>query len=120
MLRWTSCLFALVVLHAYYAQDIIYHHVYLTLTVTSLLIYTGQRSVSSQWIKLIDSCVAHAAVAIAIIRAPAWIYEIFPMLVIGLWVSQSFVSRERANQLHFLLHLVAVIGMHFFLAASAA
>jgi len=115
MLHLTSCLFATIVLHAFYAQDAIYHHIYLVLTLTSLLYHTGHASI---WIRYIDVIMAHTAVAVAAIRAPNWLLEVFPITVMCLWISQKYVSSDEADQLHAVLHLVAVVGIHVFIASA--
>ena len=115
MLHLTSCLFATIVMHAFYAQDALYHHIYLVLTLTSLLYHTGHSAI---WIRFIDVILAHTAVVVAVIRAPSWLLEVFPMAVICLWIAQNYVSREKADQLHVVLHLVTVVGIHVFIAMA--
>jgi len=112
MLHWTSCLFATVVLHAFYAQDVIYHHIFLCLLTTSLLCHTGY---AEAWIKAIDVFMAHLAVMVAAARAPSWVLEVFPFTVMCLWVAQRRVSSDEADRLHAMLHVVTVIGMHIFI-----
>ena len=112
MLHLTSCLFATVALHAFYAQDAVYHHIYLALTITSLLYYTGH---SNLWIRRLDVFMAHLAVFVAAYRAPNWLLEVFPIAVACLWMSQRYVSSEDADRLHAILHVVAVVGMHIFI-----
>ena len=115
MLHWTSCLFATVVVHAFYAQDVMYHHIFLALTTTSLLCHTGHATV---WVKAIDVLLSHTAVIVATYRAPSWVAEVFPATVACLWVAQRRVSSEEADRLHAILHLVAVVGMHVFIATA--
>jgi hypothetical protein len=112
MLKWTSCLFATVALHAFHAGDVVFHHLFLVLTVTSLLYHTGH---STAWIRRLDVGVAYGTIAVSLVRAPCWWCELFPLAVIGLWVSQHYVPPKKADELHCKLHLVAVAGAHIFL-----
>ena len=57
MLRFTSCLFGTVVVHAYYRRLEVYHHLFLLVTILSILYHcTHQRHVAR-----LDKGVAHAA-----------------------------------------------------------
>jgi hypothetical protein len=98
MLQLTSCLFSTIVVHAYYLKSTAYHHVFLAVTVlvahfAYLLVLTDTR--------------------LAIQRAKPWLLG-FPMWAAVFWFAQSFIP-ARKMQLHALLHLTAVIGMHVYL-----
>jgi hypothetical protein len=116
MLPITSCLFATVPLHAFYTRNSTYHHLFLLVTVLSILFHTTQHPV----IKHTDTFVAHAAFVFmlwetheAVANQKAWM-AVFPLAVAGLWFLQGRFPASR-NQLHAGLHGVSVVGLHCFL-----
>ena len=116
MLQLTSCLFSTIVVHAYYLKSTAYHHVFLAVTVLSVLFHTTQ----SRSIGVLDKLVAHFAyllvltdTRLAIQMAKPWLLG-FPMWAAVFWFAQSFIP-ARKMQLHALLHLTAVVGMHVYL-----
>jgi hypothetical protein len=58
--RFRSCLFATVVMHAYERKSAIYHHLFLAVTVLSLLFHCTR----IPWIGHVDWFVAHLSFAI--------------------------------------------------------
>ena len=116
MLELTSQAFATVVVHAYYRRCDTYHHLFLLVTVLSVLFHTTQGRVAG----LVDKSVAHLTflyvlsdVQRAIKARHHWLL-IYPFSVLCLWFAQS-VFPARSERLHACLHLVAVVGLHMFL-----
>ncbi len=116
MLRWTSLLFSTVVLHAYYARVASYHHLFLLVTVLSILYH----STNDRRVGLIDKIVAHFAFIFvlgdfhrAISSGQAWLV-VYLWSVLGLWFAQSLFP-ARTDSLHACLHCVAVTDLHCFL-----
>lgn len=117
MLVLTSQAFATVVVHAYYKRCDAYHHLFLAVTVLSVLFHSTKGSTA----RLVDKFVAHAAflyvlsdVQRAVKSRQGWLL-IYPFTVIVLWFAQSLFP-ARAERLHTCLHVVAVTGLHMFLA----
>jgi hypothetical protein len=116
LLSLTSCLFATVPLHAFHTQNTAYHHIFLLVTVLSILFHTTQHTV----IKTIDTAVAHMAFLFmvwesynAALAKQAWLL-VFPAVVAALWLLQRPFPAQR-NRLHAGLHCVSLIGLHSFL-----
>jgi hypothetical protein len=116
LLSLTSCLFATVPLHAFHTQNTSYHHIFLLVTVLSILFHTTQHTV----IKTIDTAVAHMAFLFmvwesynAALAKQAWLL-VFPVVVAALWLLQRPLPAQR-NRLHAGLHCVSIIGLHAFL-----
>jgi hypothetical protein len=115
-LQISSCLFATIVLHAYYTQIPLYHHTFLILTLSSILFHTTHCEI----IRRIDKILAHFSFIIVLIDSPkalaaqaAWLL-LFPSAVACLWFGQSFLP-DRKNDLHLCLHLFSIIGVHVYL-----
>jgi hypothetical protein len=116
MLHWSSCLFATVVVHSYYIRSAEYHHVFLLLTVSSLLFHCLHHPV----VRVIDKFLAHLAYALVVLDTPKaidahalWLL-VFPVMAACAWFGQSFWP-EHSSWLHLLLHVVGVVGMHVYL-----
>jgi hypothetical protein len=107
-----------VVLHAYRAQCAAYHHLFLLVLSTSLMLYSGGLGNNNQWLARIDRAAAHAGflyvVCIDVPRAP-WPLALFPAAVAGLWLSEGLLP-QHAHNLHALLHVTSVVGLHCFLS----
>ncbi len=116
VLHLSSCLFATVVVHVYYLQAQSYHHIYLLLTVTSILFHTTRGDI----IGLTDKIVAHIAYIMVLldtekaIAAEAEWLLLFPLMAACLWFGQSCLP-ALADDMHLGLHLVTVMGMHVYL-----
>ena len=115
-LQVTSCLFATIVFHAYSLHCTVHHHVFLLVTVFSILFHTTHE----RTIAILDKFTAHLAFLIILLDLPlaidtgnAWI-TLFPVGVLVLWCTE-FVYTERRTELHVCLHLVSIVGVHFFL-----
>ena len=120
MLCFTSCLFSTVVIHAFYVQDLFYHHIFLMVTVFSVFFHCSPKE-GLFTIRLLDKAVAHAAYLYVLTDAPdviasdmVWLL-LFPIMTAVLWYIQGLVEERNRVRLHACLHLVAVTGLHCFL-----
>ena len=110
----TSALFATVVAHAYHVRCTTYQCLFGLVTVLSLL-YRTRQSASVRH-------VAHAAFAYVVcVDVPrldphSACLAVFPAAVVGVWMAEHIWTKW-ANELHALLHVVAVLGLHGFLRA---
>ena len=116
-LHLSSCLFATIVIHSYYRQVTSYHHMFLVLTMSSILFHTTH----GETIRRIDKMLAHITYIMVVMDTPKaiatktqWLL-IFPFMVICMWFGQSLVPTQR-DRMHVGLHLAAVVGMHVYLA----
>ena len=115
-LHLSSCLFATVVAHAYYRRVESYHHIFLALTVSSILFHTTHGEI----IRRVDKILAHLSYIMVVMDTPKtvaanaqWLL-IFPLVSACLWFGQSFFPNSR-DWMHFGLHLAGVCGMHVYL-----
>jgi hypothetical protein len=117
MLQWSSCLFATVAMHAYHKRSVAYHHLFLWLTVTSVLFHCEHHPV----VRIVDKILAHLSFILVLFDTPKAIADdalwllIFPLTAASFWFAQSFWP-DRSEQLHCALHAVGVCGMHVYLA----
>lgn len=116
MLEISSCLFATIVLHGFYLKCVVYHHIFLALTVTSILFHCQHHPV----VKAIDKFLAHLAFVLVLLDTPKvietkneWLL-LFPIMSVCSWFGQS-VWPEKSEIMHLALHLIAVYGMHMYL-----
>ena len=116
LLPATSCLFATVPLHAFYTGSEAYHHLFLLVTVLSILFHTTQHPV----LRRLDTAVAHLAYLFmlwesrrAVMTHREWLV-VFPLAVAVLWLLQRPFPVHQ-NWLHAGLHCVSVAGLHAFL-----
>ena len=110
-LRATSCLFATIPIHAFYTNNNIYHHLFLFVTVASILFHTTHDPV----IKQIDTIAAHFAFLFMVWETRMdWRLAVFPATVAALWLLQDRFH-DLKNHLHIGLHIVSVIGVHLYL-----
>ncbi len=114
--RYTSCLFATVAVHAFYAQNALYHHMFLTVTILSILYHCTHEP----HIHVLDKMASHVIFLLVLMdgnmvleNSKEWLLA-FPACVVLLWWSQS-VFPERSQALHACLHIVSVVGLHAFL-----
>ncbi len=114
-LHLTSCLFATIVVHSYYRKVESYHHMFLALTVSSILFHTTHNAI----IRRLDKLLAHICYIMVIMDTPEalaiaqWLL-VFPSLTLCAWVLQSFFPRKK-DELHVCLHIISVIGMNVYL-----
>ena len=118
MLRFTSCLIGTVVLHAYHLRLEEYHHLFLGVTVFSILFHSTQLAIA----RVIDKCLSHAAFLFILCQSRAvvrmghpWLF-FFPASVLICWFGQSFAP-DRRTQLHVLLHISSIAGLHCYMHA---
>jgi hypothetical protein len=116
VLQFTSCLFATVVVRAYALRCTAYHHLFLLVTVHSILFHSTHHPAIAR----LDKCVAHVAFVYVLSDIPLahqqnklWLVG-FPATTLCIWCAQSLFPNHR-KPLHAGLHLVSVIGMHCFL-----
>jgi hypothetical protein len=108
--RFTSCLFATVVMHAYERKRAMYHHLFLAVTVLSLLFHCTR----IPWIGHIDWFVAHLSFAIVtcdMLADGTPTLLVWPLLVALCWMLGAPQT---------LLHAVAVAGLHTWLWHSSS
>jgi hypothetical protein len=116
LLQITSCLFATVVVHAYWLQCALYHHTFLAVTVFSVWFH----STHNTYVAFADKVLAHVAFLLVLCETPQAVlaekaYLIgFPALVAVIWASE-FVYTDRRFEIHVYLHLLSVVGLHCFL-----
>jgi hypothetical protein len=121
MLHITSCLFATVVVRAYYLDLAVYHHLFLVVTVLSLLFHCTHHAV---W-RVADKCAAHGSFLYILLNdsplafemGKAWVV-LFPLSVAVLWFGQSSLSRllsVSTDTVHAILHVMAAAGLHFYM-----
>jgi len=116
-LQLTSTLFGTVVLHSYYKRDDFLHFLSLTITILSIL----NHSIEHKIIHKIDKIVAHLLAIYATIRL-LFLMNIFffsSLLVMLIWkLEQKTKDKEKAINLHALIHITAVMGINGFLLTS--
>lgn len=117
LLVWTSHAFATVVVHAYYRRCDAYHHLFLTVTVLSVLFHATK----APGVGRVDKAVAHLGFLYVLSDGPravavgqGWLLA-FPLSVGALWFAQSLWPAN-AEPLHACLHVAAALGLHAFLA----
>ena len=120
----TSCLFATVVVHAFYLQLVDYHHLFLALTVTSVLFHTScsNNTNKNERLRLLDKGLAHVCFIRILLESPVviersmgWLLA-FPMAVLCLWFGQSWVNEPtQRDRMHAVLHGVSVLGLHVYM-----
>ena len=104
-------------MHAFYAREAVYHHLFLLVTVLSLLFHLTNDPILRQ----LDTIVAHAAFLFMLketseLRSP--LLALYPLAVAVLWLLQTGARRQTQDSLHAALHAVAVVGVHAFLTAK--
>ncbi len=116
LLHLSCCLFAVIVAHAYYKRVDSYHHIFLGLTVSSILFHTTHDVVIGR----LDKCLAHISFMRVLMDTPKvfaaraeWLL-IFPLSAACAWFLQSAFPKS-ADRLHLALHLIGVAGMNAYL-----
>lgn len=111
-LHHTAALFSTIVAHAFWLRLAVHHHVFLMLTVSSLLFHT----LHDPFIRVIDKALAHVAFAVVLcdtrLAIAPWIL-MFPLCAAFFWFAQSFWPQQ-SKTLHVLLHLCGVLGVHVY------
>lgn len=119
----SSCLFATIVVHAYSKRLAWTHHIFLALTVSSVLFHTTH----DPTVRWLDKALAHLAFLVVLKDAPRvwlsrteWWVLVFPLSTLCLWGAQCFYCDEnRRKKLHLALHLLSVGGMHAYMDGLA-
>ena len=117
-LHLSSCLFATIVLHAYYRQVESYHHAFLALTVSSILFHTTHEEMTRR----VDKLLAHICYIMVVMDTPkavaadAQLLLCFPFFTACAWFAQTFIPTRR-DELHMCVHLIGIVGMHVYLWA---
>jgi hypothetical protein len=116
-LQITSCLFASVVLHAYYLECTVYHHIFLLVTVFSVWFHGTHHP----WVAVADKIIAHVAFTVPLFDIPmavrmnrTWLVA-FPLGAALLWLSET-LFKEHRDSIHLWLHLTSIVGLHCFLS----
>ena len=117
LLQLSSCLFSTVSLHAYYIRIDFYHHIFLLITMLSILNHEENRN---YYIHLLDFIIAHYAYiqinisdsVTVISKNPIMIFS--PIITMFLFYLESFYPFY-ANEIHFILHLYMVGNLHLYL-----
>jgi hypothetical protein len=112
MLVCTSLLYSTIVVHAFHAQQALYHHIFLAVTICSVLRYTTD----SALVHRLDALVAHVAFIAVCAEThdkEAW-FAAFPACVLALWIAEH-VWPPHAIALHASLHIISVVGVHCYI-----
>jgi hypothetical protein len=116
MLKYTSCLFATIVLHAYYARLETYHHLFLAVTILSILNHSAYDLLVNQ----IDRLLAHLGYFYILLETQHVLSHgalgllCFPACVGALWAAEM-KWETRQNELHMALHCVSAVGVHAYM-----
>lgn len=116
-LQITSTLFGTVVLHAYIKRDFILHFLCLNVTILSVL----NHSIENETVHKIDKIFAHILAIYANINLLISLNLFFlsSLLVIIIWIlEQQTKNKKKAINLHALIHITAIMGMHGYLLTS--
>ena len=120
LLCLTSALFGTVVAHAYHVRCTAYQLLFVAVTALSLLYRTRKSASARLLLASLDRHAAHAAFAYVVcVDVPrldphSACLAVFPAAVVSVWAAEHVWTRW-ANELHALLHVVAVLGLHGFL-----
>ncbi len=123
MLKYTSCLFATVVVSAYNHPNAgsfrvtCYHHLFLLVTMLSIIFHCTH----GKHIGIADKLCARVAFLsvltydlLSIIETGAWWLMGFPVAITLIWIGE-FIWPRNAELLHACLHVLSVFGANFFL-----
>jgi len=119
ILQFSSLLFITVLVHAYYAQNIVYYNLSLIIAILSILTH-GYKIEDKNCIKQIDKIVAHFTFLYVILIDTPKIIKIqpliilFPISLIIIWILEHIYT-EQFILLHTIFHLVSIITLHFHL-----
>jgi hypothetical protein len=122
-LIFSSCLFSTVVIHAYHRQSEVYHHIFLAVTILSIIFHCTHNPI----IRYIDKVLAHTIFIFIIMdtyystkdkNTPSnTTLAIFPAFIGCAWCIQSWIP-SHAHIFHFILHIVAILGVNYLLFIS--
>ena len=116
LLYITSCLYSTISIHAYYVKHTYYHHLFLLVSIFSILFHTT----NNKYIAIIDKLIAHIAFIYVIIFDTYIIYKksyiwllLYPIITFNLWYLQKYLTTlELKNTFHLFLHIISIIGVH--------
>jgi hypothetical protein len=122
VLQYSSILFSTVVIHAFYLQNIIYHHLSILITILSILThaYKNPNLLINIYIRKIDILVAKFTyLYIAINETPKIIINqpliiLCPISIFSIWIFEIIFPKYFVL-LHLILHLLAISSMHIYL-----
>lgn len=119
ILQITSLLFSTVVIHAFYLQNIIYHHLILLLTLLSILTHGYEIKINNN-IKKIDRIIAHFVYCyVTIIDTPKIIpiqplIILCPLSILNIWILEYIYPKYFILH-HTIIHLLSISNLHFYL-----
>lgn len=114
ILQKTSTLFGTVVLHSYLKRDDILHFLCLNVTILSIL----NHSIENEKVHKIDKIFAHILGIYANVNLlmKKNIFFLLSFLIIIIWkMEHKTKNQEKIINLHSLMHIIGVIGMHGYL-----
>lgn len=117
LLEISSLFFSTVTIHAYYVDNIFYHHISLLITILSLLNHAENPSI---YIKMIDTIIAHYTFFQITISDTSVIIEKKPIMIVSSLIIPFCFWYESlysfyATEIHFMLHLIASGTLHLYL-----
>jgi len=132
-LCFSSFLFSTTILHSFYARDVLYHHMMLSVTILSIALHTFQYFATSEqevptffkYIRQIDKIMAHLAFCIVlcdmlilICAKSMWLcwILIFPYIILMCWFLEHSPHYEHLQKpLHTILHANSICAVHVML-----
>lgn len=124
LLVCTSALFLTIVIHAFYVQNAVYHHLFLGVSVLSLAFHgwpDRQQRDPPPLLCLADKALAHVVFIIALLDMIAhlrhmWYLFVMPAAILVLWILEHMQnSRHLRVELHIALHLAGLCTVHLLL-----
>lgn len=131
LLCLTSFLFTTTIIHAFYAGDLVYHHMMLCVTVLSVAVHTSRHiypQTALQYSKYIETvCTVDKAVAHLVFcfvlkdMVSLMIYDsvyniwmlVFPYTILMTWILEHCPQYQHMEQyLHAILHVTSICAVH--------
>jgi hypothetical protein len=119
LLQISSILFSTVTINAYYLNNPIYHHLSLSILISSIF-YHGYEPKERHIIKIIDLFLAkYTFFHITYYDTPKIINKnpyiiIFPSSILLLYISE-YIWLKHAKYIHFILHMMSILSLHIYL-----
>lgn len=120
ILQFSSLLFFTVVIHAFYLENVIYHHLSLLITLLSILTHSYDVTIYHNYIRNIDRIVAHFTYFYVVFIDTPIIIKIqpfiifFPLSILNLWILE-FIYPNKFILLHLMLHILSICSLHTYL-----